>query len=341
LVLALAGCKTVYDAQLDDRATELEKFRTVFLSGNKQVSFLSGTDNRVYWIAPDPQTQVVQLHSQAAGAAEVVYTFPFNAPSPESPVTFALGDSLVVECEGIAFDATMPDRQIDMQTTNAFENCALAGSNLFWFAGTTLMEWHPGGGVPGQNHDFAADFGPDNSPQGFAAIDTHRLVAAVGGRLFLIDVGAGTATWINQGNDANGATIAADTDHVVFLSNGVAMYEAFADMQVHSLTAAIADGGYVLNSMHDDLQTFDTESPDFTVAQGQVFYRSLHGIFAYSFDTGKVIDILLDRTINDFTIKPIYHTPTPVGNTLYVQDTSIDGDETHPVYAVDLSGRLQ
>src|SRR5438067_7179672 len=80
LLVVLGACKSVYDAQYDDRATELEAFRSEFKPGAANVQFITSSTNRFYWIAIDPQTSKQLLHSfDPTSLAEVDYSFQINA----------------------------------------------------------------------------------------------------------------------------------------------------------------------------------------------------------------------------------------------------------------------
>ena len=46
----VVGCTPIYDAQLDDRATQLEALRTEFLPGSAQVQFIMGSETKLYWV---------------------------------------------------------------------------------------------------------------------------------------------------------------------------------------------------------------------------------------------------------------------------------------------------
>jgi hypothetical protein len=343
LVLLAGGCKVIQDAQYDDRANELEAFRETFLPATDQVQFIVATGKKLYWVSLEKPLDAPLLHSiEPATGTQIDYEFSRGKTNIQND--FKMSDDLIVSCSfgtSVAFDATS-GAQLDM-TDQGNDSCAVDAKNVFFDVNRKIMKWVPGQGAPVQVVDLDAQMVGTDSIDGMAVLGT-TLLLGEGGRLWLIDTAHGTAKWL-QNQPITSGSIVFDTRGVVYPTNPTAdaagaSYTLFADDSSFLLEDKIDDGGYDLNSAHDDIQKI-ANVDEYALIQDHVVYRSTSGIFAYGFDTTKVVDLLLDRGTG-FDATVAYRSPEVTSDgTLFVQNVTELMSTGGEVYRVDLNGRLR
>ena len=157
LLLAAGGCTAVYDAQYDDRASELEEFRTEFLPGSDQVRFFTAAPQKLFWQSLEKPLDAPLLHSiDTSTQARIDYEFSRGDNNIDSRTQ--MSNTLIVKCSfgtTTAFDATVSNRMIDM-TTMGSDDCAVDGSTVYFAVARTIRRWTPGAGPPAQVVDLAA-----------------------------------------------------------------------------------------------------------------------------------------------------------------------------------------
>ncbi len=344
VLIGLVGCTPIYDAQHDDRATQLEAFRTEFLPGSASVQFMMGSESRFFWLDLVSALQVPTLHSIDPGAnKQVDYTFP-DPTMHIAANTYTVSDLLVVQC-GVgsvtAWDATMADQKIDMITDENEPVCAADGNAVYLSENRTILKWVPGSGNPpspvfNEDNQIGATAGTIDA---FAVLGNTAVIEETA-RLWRADLST-SAKAIALGADTATGMVDFDAQGVLCDTEKGTEYISFADLSVLSLTAAIADGGYDLNFKYSDIQT-QADGGGYSLQADHMIYRGNGGIFAYGFTSKKVVDLLLDRG-TDIDTEPMYGDPiVTTDGTMFVQDiTETGGAMAHPVYRVNLTGRLR
>jgi hypothetical protein len=345
LVIApAAGCKLVYDGQYDDRATELEASREDFLPLTDQVQFFIAVGPRVYWESLEKPLDTPLLHSFNP-TTNTRIDYEFTRDDTNIKAHFQIGDQLIIKCNSsttTAFDATMPNRMIDVTVSPdpVSDECAIDGTTVYTHVSGTIRKWIPGAGPTTLVMDLvAAGVGTNSSSFGGMAVEGNTMVYLESGRLWQIDLATKTGTWLENAMPASG-TIAFDSKGVVFDSQPGIKYTQFGNHIEQLMEDLIADGGYDLNFEHADVQKLG-DNNQYTIALDHLVYRSTNGIFAYGFDTTKVLDVLLDRGTG-FDASPRYQNPTVTSDgTLFVEDdNSIGSTGKHTIYRVDLTARF-
>ena len=359
----LAGCSWVYDAQYDTRAGQLEQSRQLFLPGTAQVQFLMSSDKKLYWVDVMQPQAVQQLHSyDPASGTKIVYTFPQGSISASQ---YHVSDAFVVQCGSpiIAFDANQPNSMIAMSTTGGSLLCAVTNSSVYFItedqtsSHIVLDQWVVGPGSPTTVADLntIVPNGSSSDIAGVGVVGNLIVLETQLGALWTIDTAHGfQQTWLMNPAGGSGevsGTVTFDDEGVAYVAagsitgtgSGGPTFTRYADKSSVLIEKGIDDGGYDMNFEHNDIQTLDPDNNEFTLTQHHLVYRAKQGIFAYGFDTTKVVDLLLDRKAGDFGFKPRYRTPVVAGSTLFVQDLGDDGSGVtdHPVYSVDLTARLR
>ena len=339
LVFALVGCTPVYDAQYDDRATELEQFRSEFVPAADRVQFLTAAESRVFWVSLAKPLDEPLLHSYDP-TTEARIDYEFSRGDRDIEAKYHFGAELIVKCSfgtTSAFSATASSTAALDTTGEGSETCAIDRGNVYFAAGSTLKRWTPGQGPPAVVFDLTATLGGSIAGFGISGPD---LVLVEAGRLWRVPIATGVATWLENEHAAFG-TVDFDARGAIYDSPNFGItYLRFADHTAFLFSDAVADGGYHLNFKHDDIQEPVSGNPTL-LHDDHVVYRSTHGIFAYGLETKKVVDLLLDRG-SEFDIKPFYQRPAITADgTLFVQDLSDDVTNDNPVYRVDLAGRLR
>jgi hypothetical protein len=333
-----AACTWVSNAQYDDRAGELEAFRTDFLPAADKVDFLTAVENRVFWVSIEKPLDEPLLHSlDPVTGGRIDYEF--TRKDTRISENYTLGTQLVVNCNfstAKAFSATEPNRMLEM-TNMGSDKCAVAGRDVYFFVNRKIRKWTPGVAPIADLVDLDALKVGTGTVAGFAVLGT-QLLLAEGARLWLIDITANTATWLENEPISSG-NVTFDTRGALFNTQQGTTYLTFLDRAETLLDDMIADGGYHLNSGHDDIHQL-ADYDEWMFYNSWVVYRGKRGIFAYGLETGKVVDLLLDRG-ESFDAKPVYRFPSVTADgTLFVQDRNSLNSSDKPVYRVSLTGRL-
>ena len=342
-LLAVSGCKAISDSQYDDRADELEVDRVEFLRETDQVKFFAAADSKIYWVSLEKPLDEPVLHSLDPKTGGQPISYEFTRADTNIEERYHMSDQLVMKCNfstATAFDAKVSNRMIDMSTMNVDENCAVAGDVVYFFTGNrTITRWMPGGPPPSVAVDLAVAGVGTGSFGGFNVLGT-RILFSEGGRLWLIETTTGVATWLENVNPATNLVVF-DERGVLYGSSKGDEYILFADHSTFLLDAAIADGGYHMNSSHGDIQELD-DTAEYVLFNHHVIYRGKSGIFAFNLETKKVTDLLLDRGTG-FDAETLYSKPTiTTGGTLFVQASKEFSSSTKPiVYSLDLTARLK
>lgn len=332
------GCTWVAEAQYDDRATELEQFRTEFLPASAQVQLITAADNRLFWVSLEKPLDEPMLHSYDPKTGNRV---DYEATRGDDNIMddYQMSGSLIVKCSfnnASAYD-TMTGALIETITMGG-EPCAVSGNTVYFRFNRTIRRWTPGQGAPVQVVDLQTAGVGTSSISGFAVLG-RQLLLAEGGRLWLVDTMTGTATWLENADQASG-TVVFDARGVLYDSSPGITYIAFADHAAFLLDDAIRDGGYKLNGEHDDIH-LAADSSEYTLYGDHVVYRSIKGIFAYGLVSKKVVDLLFNRG-DSFDAHPRYRFPSVTSDgTLFVWDNNSTSGSDRPVYRVDLTGRLR
>src|SRR5262245_44389116 len=97
LAVGLAGCTWVAEAQFEDRASELEAFRTEFLPAADRVQMITAIDSRFYWVSLEKPLNEPLLHSfDTATGTRVDYEF--TRADTNIAERFKMSGALVVKC---------------------------------------------------------------------------------------------------------------------------------------------------------------------------------------------------------------------------------------------------
>ena len=340
LALAAGGCTAIYDAQYDDRADELEQSRSEFAPASDRVQFLTAAESKAFWVSLEKPLDEPLLHSLDPSTGTRI-DYEFSRADSNIEQRYHMSSQLIVRCSfgtTSAFSATASNVPLGT-TSDGNEVCAIDRGDVYFAVGRAIRRWRPSEGPPVQVVDLAAAHVGTGSVDGFGVLG-NDLVLAEGGRLWLIDLSTGVATWLENENSAFG-TVTFDARGAIYDSPNVGIiYLRFSDHSALRFGDAVADGGYHLNFKHDDIQT-PVSGGALLLHDDHVVYRGSHGIFAYGLDTKKVVDLLLDRG-ESFDTKPRYDKPAITADgTLFVQDLSDKVSNDHPVYRVDLTGRLR
>jgi hypothetical protein len=338
-MLAIGGCTWVYDGQYDDRAAELEAFRTEFLPASDQVRFITSAEDKLFWVSLEKPLDEPMLHSYDPATDQRI-DYEWSRGETNLDVRYRFGTEVVIKCNFstvTAFDATMPDVELG-QTDQGSERCAVDGGSVYFAVAREIRRWTPGPGTPVKVVDLDANGIGEGSIGGFAVLG-NGLLLEEGGRLWRIDLVTGVATWLENEDPVSGAVFFDDRG-VLYGTNGGTRYTRFADLSSFGFDEAVADGGYSLNFKHPDIHE-PADGGDRVLHGLHVIYRARRGVFAYGLESTKVTDLLLDRG-ESFEAKPVYrHIAVTTGGTLFAQDDNGLNSADKPVYRVDLSGRLR
>lgn len=335
LISFAPGCTVIDDAQYDDRAGELEALRTEFLPGSARVSEISATGSRLYWLDLEGAFDTPRLHSFEPATGDRV-DYPIEDTESDFASEYHTSDQLVVRCGFSTAEAYSAGTGKLLDTlSDDVNHCAVDGGDVYYLKAGQVLRWRPLQGAP----VAVIELDPMISISSSAfAVEGNRGVLAEGGRVWNLDLQARTATWLENEDQASGL-VAFDDRSVVFETFDGAFEIDFATHAARSIDDLIADGGYHLNASHDDIQDM-AGTLEFTIYDRHLIYRGRRGIFALGLDTGKVTDLLLDRG-EEFDPTPRYRSPSVTsGGALFVHDLNDDGPSSHPVYRVELAGRL-
>jgi hypothetical protein len=361
VVVLLAGCPAIYDAQYNDRKTALEKNRTLFLDDQTRVQFYTAGDDRLFWIDTPQTLEATELHSIDTRNGGQQLDYPWSKSigvNTDGGPNIAFGDDLVVECEeATAFDATSSSEQ-----TSPFPSistgslpCTVAGGSAYFVfsedgSNSFIWRWTPSQGSNLQQVEPLGTIGTSVNAIGFTDTSDSEFLYWEGNNLWLLPADGSSppdAPLNMQNQPAASGTVAFDNQGVVFVTSlgetsDEPFYLSYAQPGVvTAVSDMIKNGGYSLNFEHGDVQDLASQGT-YTIYQRNLVYEASGGIFALNLDTGEVTDILLDGLPNsDDDIAPDYRNPqvTSTGK-LFVQDTSFLASQ-HPVYEVDLNAILR
>lgn len=355
-ITAAPGCSAIYDAQYNDRASELEEFRTEFPVEGSLV-FYTTSAHRVFWVDTPPPLDQAVMHSIEPGnpgSTRVDYAFQVPGNEQDFQQGWAFSDDLIVNCqfELEAHDARTADGATSSAEGGTDEQCSIVGNKVYFLGGdggsggTGLDVWIPGGGsgeTTQQLVNFTANGIGLGNEIGFGAVDDEHIVYDSSGMLYVLNATARTGVWTMNSENVLGP-IAADDGSIVFTtsSDGQTLGRITYDdgFPQTSLTAMIADGGYHLNFEHGDAQDFFGQGEYTLGAQHHFAYRGKHGIFVLGLDSGYVVDVLLDRGDVSDSSALIYHDPLVTDDGFLFTKAIGDFGEVQTLYQVDLNGRL-
>jgi hypothetical protein len=306
-----------------------------------------GSESKFYWVDLVGPLMVPTLHSFApATNAQIDYTFPDPTTTKIMATTYSVSDDLVVQCTfgtSTAYDANQPNQKINTIDDQGEGTCAVEGKDVYFAVASEIRKWTPTIGVTSTVStaiDVKTQLGATAGDIDAFAVLGDQAVLEETGRLWLASVSSG-AMATPLGNDLATGKVDFDSLGVMFDSQNGVEYIDFAHLMSLGFADAIADGGYDLNFKHSDIQNL-ADGGGYSLQADHAIYRGSGGIFAYGFATKKVVDLLLDRG-SDFDVEPLYGDPVvTTDGTLFVQDiTEEGGANLHPVYRVDLTGRLR
>jgi hypothetical protein len=350
LLVALAGCSAVYNAQYDDRKAELEQSRQLFLPGSDTVSAFAGGEDRIYWLDTEQAAEAVVLRSidmRSGLQTNYLADVSFDAFHTES-----YGDDLFALCGGVsAFHADASEASPFATLDNNGEwPCAVVGDDIYVIAvpgsDFELAKWTPPAGSAAPVFDLTAAGIHADSVGGFGPIDGQRYFYQEGGNGWLLDTASGSGKLLNASTDTvAGGSVVYDGSGVVFMdASGAARYTPYEHpMQDTLVSDMIANGGYDLNFEHGDIQDIVTgDGANYTLYQRHLIYKAQGGIFALGLDSGIVVDLLLDGRPDDYDdMTPLYDAPTVTEDGwLFVQEVADDAPDYQAIYRVNLDGRL-
>lgn len=339
LAALFGGCGWVYDQQYEDRRAELDEQRTEFIPGSSKVQFIASAQDKLYWVDILKPLDVAMLHSFNPATAQTLdYAWSTEMMIDED---LHYGSQIIADCTFgsvyEAYDANAPDRMIATTSAGSSE-CTVDGGRVFFMNGRDVFAWTPGSGEPtlAVNLDSA---GVGGSSIGGFAVEGNTLVLVEGGDLWRVDLAARRGTWLMNEAPVGGAVLF-DEAGVFYESGESTFYTQFSDLATFDLADAIADGGYQLSFKHPDVHEL-AKPAELALHGRHLIYRARHGIFAFGLDSGKVVDLLLDTSSEDFGAAPVYHQPAVTSDgTLFVIDDNNYGANETPVYRVGIADRL-
>ncbi len=354
-LLGLVACTPIYDAQFNDRAAELEEFRSEFRpAGNANKMLASGGD-RVFWVDQRSPGNTLYLYSSLPGQQmeeELRYDWSEGKGSFED---YRFSQDLIIDCgAGNAYrHSDTAELNPFAHTSFAFENCTLDRQTAYFLVGQgAFRRWTPPTPIPDvnpmdQQGDTFIDFEMDSkifgSIGGYAVLGNTAVVTDGTGDLFVVDLTTFAAKWLMNNEPANGRVLF-DTTGVLYETSNGARYITFtadADPPDEAFNDMVSDGGYHLNFKHGDIQQ-PASNGEYTLHGRHIIYRGERGIFAYGLDTRSVVDLLLDRG-DGIDLELAYHQPVIANtNQLFVFGNDDFGvNFTGAIFQVDLADRLR
>lgn len=358
MVLLLAGCSAVYDAQYNDRKAQLEQNRTELLDDSTNVQFITAGEDRFYWIDTNQVAEALELHSvdtRSGTQTDYLWSQGKISVSPDQAPNIAFGDNLIVECESPqAFDADSSSETTSPYPPLGFTDspCTVAGSAAYVVenpdgSDAAIYQWVP---ANGSNVSETVALGPINpGVVAFGFADSSHILYSESSNLWLLPLSGPlpTVPLNQQDQTVEPGSVAFDSEGVVFYTSSAIpsagpVYMAYdTPGQLTNIGDLIGNGGYSLNFEHSDVQDLLDEAA-YTIYKRHLIYESKGGIFALGLDTGVVTDILLNGLPDSEDNTTPEYRNLQVTNTgkLFVQDESFLG-EVHPVYEVDINALLK
>jgi len=236
-----------------------------------------------------------------------------------------------------AYDANARNRLLGQVTLpvpsgTKWEAYAVDGDKIWMVStdvGTTLMSWNPGSdpvaqmpmGVSGVFEDFG--------------VSGDRMVYLESGRVWVMSVSSGQATWTHNPLQADGTVVQWDDAGLLFSTDKALSYYDFARGQLVDITAAINAKSYRVNDTFDNVSRYSSGG---ALWKSTVVYISTNGVFGYELGTDNLKPILLTPNLE---VRTNYYRPTVLDNgTLYVTGTpsTLSGTNQAAVYKVSLAG---
>lgn len=350
--LISAGCVPVYNAQYDDRADELEAFRTEFLGEDFKPKLLASGQQRLYWADQRRPADKLLLRSIIPGdpSSEIEYEWSANKSQGDLE-EYRFGEDLIAECSfgtSFAYEPAVAaaSGQIAM-TSDGGDTCAVDGRSVYFLiGGGKLRKWDPPAPIPDPQNTSFIDLhaaGIVDNVAGFGVIGNTALVVDQTGDLYLVDLVAKQARALHNELPMVGAVFF-DERGALYETQSGPRYVEFTDDEIppdRSFDAMVRDGGYHLNFKHGDIQQ-PAGNGEYVIHDRHVIYRGQRGIFAYGLDTHHVIDLLLDRG-EGIDLEIAYHLPavTSGGQLFVFGNDSFGVTPAGAVYQVDLGDRLR
>lgn len=355
-LLGLVACTPIYDAQFNDRAGELEEFRTDFRTEEDDTSLIASGGNRIFWVATKRPEDQTFLHSMVPGDAgsELVYQWSMNDNDFED---FHFGEEFIARC---SFSTARALRVNDpAQAEPGFDpkknagTCAVEGNTVWLVANdgapddskNALYKWLPPTAILDTDRGlFSMEAAGIVAQISTFGVSGNVMVAAeVDGDLYTVDIAAKRATFLNNENKVNGVLVSDERGALYETSAGprYVEFDGTANPPDRSFDDMVADGGYHLSFKHGDVQQ-PAGNGEYVIHGRHIIYRGQRGIFAYGLDTHNVVDLLLDRG-EGIDLELAYHQPAITsGGQLFVFGTDSFGIGLRgPVYQVDLKDRLK
>lgn len=357
-LLGLVACTPIYDAQFNDRANELEAFRTEFQPEDNKTSLITSGGDRVFWVDKVPPQGTQFLRSMIPGdpASQVEYEWSKDKFDTED---YHFGEQLIGDCDfgtSLAYEVTDGNEvsgKIAQTSRGASQLCAIDGRIVYFVIGSsTLVKWNPPAEVPVTPDQMQVIPFIDlavkpteivNGIAGFGVTGNLALFAEQGGNLYTVDLSTKVSKWLKNDEPATGSVFF-DEQGVLYTTSTSARYIEFTDAEDPPDTSfddMVRDGGYHLNFKLADIQQ-PAGNGEFALHDRHVVYRGERGIFAYGLDTHNVIDLLLDRG-EGIDLELAYHSPavTKGGQLFVIGGNSFGIGVIGPAYQVDLRERLR
>lgn len=353
VALALVGCTPIYDGQYNDRAGELEEFRTEFRPLEDQTKRISSGQNRLFWVDKRKPADKLVWRSIIPGDAASEVEYAWSLDRTESDLEeFQFGEQLIAECSfgtSLAYEVDDPTVAGKFaMTSDGADACAVDGRTVYFLVGgVAIRKWDPPTPIPDPQNTSFVDLsaaGIAGQVAAFGVIGNLAVAVEQDGDLYKIDLVTKQATWLRNDEPMVGSVFFDQRGAIYETQSGpryIELDSAAEDPPDASFDDMVADGGYHLNFKHGDIQT-PAGNGEYVIHDRHVIYRGQRGIFAYGLDTHNVIDLLLDRG-ESIDLEIAYHLPTVTsGAQMFVFGTdSLGISQTGAVYQVDLTGRLK
>jgi hypothetical protein len=199
----LVACTPVYDAQYDDRKSELEESRTEFLPADLNIKLITGAQDKLFWIDVTKPLDKPVLHSFVPATGERMdygewSSMQFTGQPEDIRQEFLFGSSLIVECRFSpirVYDARTPDTGMINEQSSGFK-CALDGDDVYYIIDRDIFKWQPRTATPP-----AVIVNLDTAGVGEGSIGTLGVIGNIavvneGGDLWTIDLTTKQATYL-------------------------------------------------------------------------------------------------------------------------------------------------
>lgn len=356
-LLGLVGCVPIYNAQYDDRAGELEEFRSEFQPEANRTSLIASGGNRVFWVDKVPPLDQQFLRSMIPGDPSTQIQYEWSKDKFETE-DYHFGEQIIGDCDfgtSLAYKVTDGgdvSGKIAQTSIGSSQLCAIDGAFVYFLIGnSTLIKWAPPTAVPTDGGSQAIPFVDLEQPptmivgsvSGFGVIGNLGLFAEQDGDLYTVDLTTKQSKFLHNDEKVVGSVFF-DGKGVLYESANGPRYLELTDAEDPpdtSFADMVRDGGYHLNFKLGDIQQ-PAGNGEFVLHDRHVVYRGERGIFAYGLDTHNVIDLLLDRG-EGIDLELAYHSPavTKGGQLFVIGGDSFGIDVIGPAFQVDLKDRLR